>query len=264
MATAEATTGAARAVQRVADTHMTLEGAGVPIRRALPSNVATYDLVDPFLLLDHFRADASTMEGGFPPHPHRGFEIVTYLLAGSGSHSDSEGNSAVVHEGGLQRITAGRGIWHGEGPGGADAGPMEGLQLWINLAQAEKRIPPGYQGVEAEQIPVRTVGDAQVRVLVGEGSPTQLRTPAVYLDVQLPAGGHTDLPAPEGFQGFAYVLSGNGTFGGNLQPTGEGQVAVLGPGNHLPVVAGDSGVRFVLAVGAPHRERVRWNGPYVD
>ncbi len=254
----------ARPVERVADSQVVMEGAGVPVRRVLPSRLVTYNLVDPFLLLDHFRVQAEMAEGGFPPHPHRGFEIITYMIAGGSSHSDSEGNQGIVHAGGLQRITAGRGIWHGEGLGAGESGSTEGLQLWINLGRRDKQVPPGYQGVEAGQFPLWSIGEAQVKVLVGEGSPTELRTPARYFDVTLPAGGSADLPLPADYQGFAYLLSGDGLFGSNRQGATAGQVAVLGAGGPLPVVVGAQGARFVLAAGAPHREPVRWNGPFID
>jgi redox-sensitive bicupin YhaK (pirin superfamily) len=199
----------------------------------------------------------------FPPHPHRGFEIVTYMLAGAASHTDSEGNSGTVQAGGLQRITAGRGIWHGEGGGGA-TGPVHGLQLWINLARSQKSIAPGYQAVQAGDIPERTMSDARVRVLVGDGSPTRLQTPAVYYDVRLPADGRVAVPLPATFQGFAYVLAGSGTFGANRAAAGAQQIVVLGTGAQFPVQAGGDGVSFVLAAGQPHREPVRFNGPFVD
>ena len=261
---ANSTAAGTRRVERVADTNVVLEGAGVPVRRALSSRVATYGAVDPYLLLDHFRADSRTMGEGFPPHPHRGFEIVTYILEGSAAHSDSEGNQGVVKAGGLQRITAGRGIEHGEGPGG-EPGPMEGLQLWINLPRRLKGIPPGYQGVERESLPERQVGDARVKTLVGEGSPAALQTPAVYYDVVVPAGGTATLPLPVGQQGFAYVLSGAGRLGENGERVGAGQLAVLGPSGGLPVAA-ESGeaLRFVVATGVPQREQPRWYGPFVD
>jgi quercetin 2,3-dioxygenase len=254
--------GRPRALGVVADTHVVLEGGGVPVRRALPSNQVTYRLVDPFLLLDDFRAD-NLAPGSFPPHPHRGFEIITYFLKGSGHHSDDMGNDSTVRAGGLQRITAGRGMWHGEGPG-AEPGPVWGLQLWINLAQAEKRIDPSYQAIAAEQIPEHSVGDATIRLLAGDGSPTVLRTPAVYYDVSLPPDGRTEIPLPEGFQGFIYLLSGDASFGANNQRATEGQIAALGEGAEIPVIAGAAGARFVLGAGQPHREPVRWNGPYVD
>jgi quercetin 2,3-dioxygenase len=263
MSTTPTAAGTRRTVQRVADTQVVLEGAGVPVRRALPSRTAPYASVDPFLLLDHVQADSRTMGEGFPPHPHRGFEIITYLLAGGAAHSDSEGNQGVVHAGGLQRITAGRGIWHGEGPGG-EPGPMEGLQLWINLPRRDKGIPPAYQGVEGARLPQARIGDATVKTLVGEGSPTTLHTPAVYYDVTVPAGGQTELPLPDGYQGFAYVLEGQGQLGENRQAVGAGQLAVLGQDGALPAGAGAEGLRFVLAAGTPYHEAPRWNGPYVD
>jgi redox-sensitive bicupin YhaK (pirin superfamily) len=256
--------GDLRRVERIANTQVVLEGAGVPVRRVLPSRSVPYAGVDPFLLLDHFRAERSAMEEGFPPHPHRGFEIVTYILEGSARHSDSEGNDATVKAGGLQRITAGRGIWHGEGAGGESTGALEGLQLWVNLAQQDKRIDPSYQGVDAEQLPERQLGDARVKVLVGEGAPTVLQTPATYLDVTVPPAGQADVPLPATYQGFVYVLAGDVTLGSNQERVVAGQVAVLGAGETLPLIAGAEGSRFVVAAGQPHREPVRWSGPFVD
>lgn len=253
---------APRGLTAISQTQVVMEGAGVPVRRALPSNRVTYDLVDPFLLLDDFRAEQMDPEG-FPSHPHRGFEIITYFLKGSGSHSDTMGTEAVVHAGGLQRITAGRGMWHGEGSGG-ETGPVWGLQLWINLAQAQKQVEPSYQGVEATEIPTRQIGDATVRFLVGEGSPTRLLTPAIYQDVTLPAGGQAELSVPAGFQGFVYLLEGDASFGPQHQQVNTDQIAALGPGGALSVQSGPGGAHFVLAAGQPHRERVRWYGPYVD
>ena len=255
-----------RSAALVADAHTVMEGAGVPVTRVLPSRDATYRVVDPWLLLDEFKMD-SFPGGSFPPHPHRGFEIVTYMIQGGGHHTDSEGNSGEVRAGGLQRITAGRGIWHGEGGGSGPAGPVHGLQLWINLPRAQKQIPPGYQAVQAEEIPEKTIGDARVRVLVGDGSPTVLQTPATYLDAALPANGTTALSIPAGFQGFAYVLEGEGVFGANALPARERQVVVLGESDadaSFPVRAGATGARFVLAAGRPVREVPRWNGPFVD
>lgn len=254
----------ARAAALVADSQVVMEGAGVPVRRILPSQEATYRLVDPFLLLDEFRMDSFGNGESFPPHPHRGFEIITYMILGSGHHTDSEGNSGAVRAGGLQRITTGRGIWHGEGGGEGAPGPVHGLQLWINLAQAQKRIPPAYQAVQAEEIPERMIGRARVRVLAGEGSPTQLQTPALYLDVQLPPHGRTEMAVPNGYQGFAYLMDGAGVFGSNRAAAKAGQIVVLGPGETFAAAGGPQGARFVLAAGTPHREPVRFNGPFVD
>src|SRR5688572_13964941 len=269
------TATAQRSAALVAGSHVVMEGAGVPVRRVLPSRQATYRLVDPWLLLDEFKMDSFGGDGeSFPPHPHRGFEIVTYMIRGSGNHTDSEGNAGEVRAGGLERITAGRGIWHGEGGGSGPAGPVHGLQLWINLPRAEKQVPPGYEAVQAEQIPEKTIGDARVRVLVGEGSPTKLHTPAIYLDATLPAGGATELAVPAGFQGFAYVLDGAGRFGANLLQAAATQVVVLGKADNqasgdttdttFPVSAGTEGVRFVLAAARPIGETPYFNGPFVD
>lgn len=257
--------GTPREAALVADSFVVMEGAGVPVRRVLPNREATYRLVDPFLLLDEFRMDSFGGEGAsFPPHPHRGFEIITYMIEGTGSHRDSEGNAGQVRGGGLQRITAGRGIWHGEGGGEGSAGPVHGMQLWINLAQAEKRIAPGYQAVQPEEIPETTIGDAKVRVLVGEGSPATLQTPALYLDVTLHPGGATDIDVPTGYQGFAYLLGGDGRFGSNRAATRVTQIVVLGQGGAFAARAGAEGAHFVLAAARPYREPVRFNGPYVD
>ncbi len=254
---------AARDIALVADSFVVMEGAGVPVRRVLPSRTVPYRLVDPFLLLDHFQMENMGNGESFPPHPHRGFEIITYMIQGSGNHSDSEGNRGTVRAGGLQRITTGRGIWHGEGSGG-EGGPVNGLQLWINLAQAQKRIAPAYQPVQPEEIPERRIGDATVRVLMGEGSPTQLHTPAVYYDVTVPPNGRTTIDVPAAFQGFVFVLEGDGTFGSNRAAARATQIAALGVGGPLSATAGAQGAHFVLAAGQPHREPVHFKGPYVD
>jgi quercetin 2,3-dioxygenase len=263
------TQGQPRAAALVGESHVVLEGGGVPVTRVLPSREVPYRLVDPWLLLDDGRLE-SLAPGQFPPHPHGGFEILTYVLEGAFRQETSEGDSGEVRAGGLLRTTAGRGLWHGEGAGSGPAGPLHALQLWINLPRAQKQLPPGMQAVQAEEIPVRTVGDARVRVLAGDDAPTRLETPAVYLDATLPGGGVADLAVPAGFRGFAYLLGGGGAFGANGLEARVGQVVVLGeaqpaPGEtRFPVRAGPEGVRFVLAAGRPIGETPRWNGPYVD
>jgi len=259
------TTYPGRAALQVADSQTVMEGAGVPITRVLPSRQTPYHLVDPWLLLDEFKMESFGGES-FPPHPHRGFEILTYMIEGEGNHTDSEGNAGTVRPGGLQRITAGRGIWHGEG-GGGDNSRVHGLQLWINLPRADKQIAPGYQALQTEEIPEVQVGDATVCILVGAGSPTQVQTPAVYLDVKLPANGMADLPIPAGFQGFAYVLGGAGSFGSHALAAREKQVVVLGPSDReapFRASAGSEGLWFVLAAARPIGETPYFNGPYVD
>jgi redox-sensitive bicupin YhaK (pirin superfamily) len=264
----------ARPIALVADTHTVLEGPGIPVRRVLPSRAAPYAMVDPWLLLDEGQLELSGDED-FGAHPHRGFEIVSYVLEGSMFHKDDQGHSGLVGAGGLHRITAGRGMWHGEGLGeGSDRSEpvrMHVLQLWINLPRALKQIPADHQPVQAGELPEKTAGDARVKVLVGDGSPTRLQTPALYLDATLPADGATDLAVPAGFHGFAYVLDGSGSFGANTREVRAQQFAVLGqaPGaasgqTSLPVRAGAGGLRFVLAAARPIGEAPRWNGPFVD
>jgi redox-sensitive bicupin YhaK (pirin superfamily) len=250
---------------------MVLEGGGVPIRRALPSRNVPYAVVDPFLLLDEGQLKVTGKSANFPIHPHRGFEIVTYSLRGPlGQKQIADGREerASVAEGGLLRITAGRGMAHGEGSEGQQL-PPEGLevhilQLWINLARADKGVEPSYQTVDPAQIPEQTWGKARVRVLVGEGSPVQLHTPALYLDLDLPAGERVEAPVPEGWQGFAYLVGGSGRFGADEKQASAGDLVVLGPGAAFPVTAEGEGVRFVLAAGRPYGEAPRWNGSFVD
>lgn len=242
-----------------------MEGAGVLVRRALPSGKVPYSEIDPFLLLDFFDSSHPSFEGlAFPRHPHRGFEIITYLLSGEAAHKDDSGNSTVIRGGGLQKITAGRGIWHEEGPAQSDEEPTRGLQLWINLAKKDKKVPPDYQSLEPEDVPTLDSGSASLRILAGEGSEIRLHTPSVYLDVTVREGkGHLqDVPAD--YQGFVLVVEGRGRFGANGVEAGEGQLLVYGQGGDLPVESSEGEVRFLLAGGRPHREPVLWNGPFVD
>lgn len=254
-----------REVRRVVKARDVLEGAGVVVTRAIPSPEVSYQETDPFLLLDDFDSSRIDIEGqAFPRHPHRGFEIITYLLSGLAGHADDLGNESVVRGGGLQRITAGSGIWHEEGPTPDAEEPTRGLQLWINLARRDKGTDPEYQPVQPEEIPVVEEGDATVRVLVGEGSPTRLITPAVYLDVTLPAKGIYETEAPAAYRGFAYVLEGDGSFGSNHASAERGDLLVLPSGEGFRTEAGPEGVRFVVGLGQPHREPIRWMGPFVD
>ncbi|MAG37180.1 MAG: Pirin domain-containing protein [Dehalococcoidia bacterium] len=254
----------AREATLVADSHVVLEGAGVPVRRALPSAIATYDLVDPFLLLDDAQIPTEMSGEGFPPHPHRGFEIITYLLAGSMNHVVDDDEPSQVQAGGLLRITAGRGMWHGEGPGERSAEPMRGIQLWVNLPRAEKQVDPSYDIIAPEDIPERQEGDAKVRVLVGEGSPAQLRTPAMYLDVSLQTGGSYSTSVPSEFQGLAFVMAGEAHFGANATKAAAGQLVVMGPGSSIQVSDATPDTQLILLAGQPHGEVPRWRGPYVD
>ena len=255
------TTGS-RSLRGVYPAANTLEGAGVPIKRALPTRDGRYEPVDPFLLLDDVELRVT---GGpsFPPHPHRGFEIITYLLSGGMTHEDSEGHRATVGPLGLQHILTGSGMWHGEEHDHSQ-GTMRGLQMWINLARSEKSREPAYTAVNGPDVPVERVGHATIRKLAGEGGAVALVTPAIYYDVTIDPSATENFPIADGWQGFVYVLSGLGSFGNPAETVGDGEIGILGPTGGLTVIAGTSGVRFMLGAGQPLREPIRWRGPYVD
>ncbi len=254
-----------RPISRVLEPREVVEGAGVVVRRALPHGGLPYEEIDPFLLLDDFDTSHPSFKGeAFPKHPHRGFEIITYILTGEAGHADDFGNQSIVHGGGLQKITAGSGMWHEEGPTPGSKEPTRGLQLWINLSKKDKRVSPEYQALEPEEVPVKEYDGVRVRVLAGEDSPTRLHTPAIYLDVTVAAGVTFSQNTARDHQGFIYMLEGSGTFGSNSVEAREGQILVLGPGDEVTMSSGQESARFVLAVGHAHREPVRWYGPFVD
>ncbi len=243
-----------------------MEGAGVLVGRALPQGRLGLEPVDPFLMLDHFKG--SSDGPGFPEHPHRGFEILTYIKQGSAAHKDNFGNEGQVRAGGLMRITAGKGMWHGEGMG--DGGPVhtiEGLQFWVNLPKAKKKVDPSFQLAEVGELPhlSQSDGKVDVKVLVGPGSPVKMMTPMVYLEVTAQPGTTFQWDIPSEHQGFAYVLEGSGDFGSDGAQAAEGQVAIFGEGAGLAVKnTGKVPLVFVMAAGTPYREPVIWNGPFVD
>lgn len=242
-----------------------MEGGGEIIGRVLPQARLGLEPLDPFLLLDHFKIEPGGP--GFPEHPHRGFEILTYLREGWGSHHDNFGNSARIEAGGMMRLTAGKGMWHGEA-GGAGAGrKMEGLQFWVNLKKSQKGVAPSFQHAEDKEFPrqEQDQGRTQVKVLVGPGSPVTIMTPMLYVDVRVRPGGRFEIDLPAGHQGFVYVFGGSAGFPADGAAASGGQVAVLGEGRGLAVEnAGAGDLCFVMAAGEPHREPVLWNGPFVD
>lgn len=257
--------GEERSVIRIVEPVEVLEGGGVPVKRVLPSDDLEYEETDPFLLLDVFDASKLKIEGkAFPAHPHRGFEIITYILKGRAGHSDDMGNKSIVRGGGLQKITAGKGMWHEEGPVPGEKEGTAGLQLWINLARRDKAMAPSYQALQPEEVPVVKSDGITIRKLVGSKSPVQLHTPAKYIDVQLGPGFEHREPVLEGHQGFVYLLEGQGEFGPDQSRGRAGQLLLLGEGSEVSAEAGPDGLRFVLAAGKPHREPIRWMGPFVD
>jgi len=230
------------------------EGVGARVKRLFP--ISGFMNYDPFMLWDHFTIGAGS---GFPTHPHRGFEAITYLFEGSMKHEDNLGNSSTVGVAGAQRFTAGRGIQHSEMP--AAEGATRGIQLWINLPQRLKGIEPAYQQVEAEDLPVTTVGCAQLRTIVGEGSPLELHTPVTYLDITIQKG---VFDASEYFlekRGLLFVVEGAVQV--NEQPLLAGQV-FFSEENSFVSVSADKSARFMLCTGLPHNEPARQHGPYVD
>jgi len=227
------------------------EGDGVEVRRLMP--VAGRHNFDPFVLWDHFDIAA----GGFPPHPHRGFEAITYMFAGGMQHADNLGNKGTVHGGGAQRFTAGKGIVHSEMPDGSAAG----IQLWINLPGRLKGIDPEYQQVEAHEFVVSEFDGGSLKTIVGEGGPVLLKTGVEYLDVSLLEGASFERSVDEGMRGLLYVVTGSLAVNG--QKAGEGAAAFV-DNEHLLTIHADSDCRFMWCFGRPHGEPIYQHGPYVD
>jgi len=275
-----------RPIKRLSKSKPAIEGAGVRLRRAFGfDNTSDFD---PFLLLDDFRNDIpEDYLAGFPWHPHRGIETITYVLAGTVEHSDSMGNSGVIGPGDVQWMTAGSGIIHQEMPKGDPDGQMHGFQLWANLPSSLKMTPPRYQGVTAAEIPVVTDDDGtQVRIVCGsyggkKGPVEGVAADPIYLDVAVPAGQRKTLPVETTRNAFAYVFSGDGKFcnasGPLAAPTewikwadtnppqdADNRTLVLfDSGDEITIHAGDDGVRFLLVSGKPLGEPVAWYGPIV-
>jgi hypothetical protein len=232
-------------------------------------------LFDPFLLFDHF-AFNEPIEGplvGFPMHPHRGIETVTYMLEGSVHHRDSLGNSGLIGSGDVQWMTSGSGIMHEEMPRRSPQGNVFGFQLWVNLPAALKMSQPRYQGVTADTIPMVETDGAKIRIVTGEidgvqGPVTEIAANPIYLDVGLSPGSTFSYPIPHGHTAVAYVFEGEGDFGVSDGSQGElveaVHLIVFSDGDSLQVQATpDSGVRFMLIAGAPFNEPIVPYGPFV-
>jgi redox-sensitive bicupin YhaK (pirin superfamily) len=248
---------------------------GLGVLEAVPSRGAPYARTDPFLLVHEGRFRLSEMSGKDTKHPHRGFDNLWYVLQGSAStgHTTGPGGSverARLSEGSLLALRTGRGAWHAEGVGADEVKEGHGdtefrsVLFWVNLARKDKDVEPSAQVVQAEDISVRREGDAIIRTLVGEGSPVQLGTPALILDIELPEGGQFTTAVPAGFQGFAYLLEGEGTFGANLRPARPPQLVLMGQGEGFTVTNASPGTRFMLMAGQPYGETPIFNGPFVD
>ena len=248
---------------------------GMPVLEAVPSRQAPYGLTDPFILVHEGRFRLSEMAGKDTKHPHRGFDNLWYVLQGSASTGHTTGPGGAVErarlsEGSLLWLRTGRGAWHAEAIGADERQEGRGdtefrsVLFWVNLARKDKHAEPTAQVLHKDQIQVRREGDATVRVLVGEGSPVHLGTPALILDVELPDGGQVTMPVPPEFQGFAYLLDGQAVFGANKRQAEPPQLVLLGPGEELAVTDAAPGTRFMLMAGQPYREAPLFNGPFVD
>jgi quercetin 2,3-dioxygenase len=275
-----------RPIKRLIKSKPTLEGAGVHLRRAFGFGNTTD--FDPFLLLDDFRNDVpEDYLAGFPWHPHRGIETITYVLTGTVQHGDSIGHSGSIAAGDVQWMTAGRGIIHQEMPKGDDAGRMHGFQLWANLPASLKMTEPRYQEVTSHDIPeVQDDDGTRVRVVCGtfwgqRGPVDEVAIDPIYLDVTVPAGRKKTLPVETTRHAFAYVFSGDAKFSESSDPlavptepvgwldttppaVAENRSLVLfDRGDEVTLQAGEDGVRFLLISGKPLGEPVAWYGPIV-
>jgi hypothetical protein len=276
-----------RPVKRIIQSKPTIEGAGVKLRRAFGFG-DTAEL-DPFLLFDDFRNDRpDDYRAGFPWHPHRGIETITYVLAGTVEHGDSLGNRGTLGAGDVQWMTAGSGILHQEMPQGDPQGRMHGFQLWANLPSARKMTAPRYQDIAAADVPKIVDDDGtEVRVICGDfwgkrGPVDGVSADPRYLDIWIPAGRRKTLPVETDRHAFAYVFEGAGTFSAASQPfgvlterqtddreirtrerTGNRSLVLFERGDEVTVQAGEEGIRFLLVSGKPIEEPVAWYGPIV-
>jgi redox-sensitive bicupin YhaK (pirin superfamily) len=275
-----------RPVKRIVESTPTMEGAGVKLRRAFGFGETSE--FDPFLLFDDFRNDnPADFLAGFPWHPHRGIETITYVLAGTVEHGDSLGNRGSLGAGDVQWMTAGSGIMHQEMPKGDTAGRMHGFQLWANLPAALKMSAPRYQDIKAADIPEVVDDDGtRVRVVCGDfwgvrGPVDGVAADPRYLDVSIAPGRKKTLPVETTRHAFAYVFAGSGKFrdaseerdvttetvgaGGEARPTlaGNRSLVLFDRGDAVTVQAGDQGLRFLLVSGKPLQEPVAWYGPIV-
>jgi redox-sensitive bicupin YhaK (pirin superfamily) len=261
------TTNSGRRVVKTIRGRAASDGAGVKLTRVI-GQPALPDL-DPFLMLDEFGSDkGADYIGGFPDHPHRGFETVTYMLAGRMRHGDNQGNVGLLRPGSVQWMTAGRGIIHSEMPE-QEEGLMQGFQLWVNLPAKDKMTKPRYQDIDPENIPVVERADGvTVKVLVGSfdgvrGPVTNVATDPLYLDITLPAGVAASVPVEPEHNAFAYVFEGSAAIGAEAQVVDRGQLAVLSLGDTVTLEGGPKGGRLILVAGRPLREPVAKYGPFV-
>jgi len=256
-----------RKIAEIIEPQAVVEGAGVRLKRSIGTH--TLDYLDPFLLLDHFQSkNPADYQAGFPLHPHRGIETVTYLLAGAVRHRDSVGNAGEIGPGDLQWMTAGRGIMHEEMPQVRPEG-VAGFQLWVNLPKRQKMIAPRYQNVNANEIAeIKREGGAKIRVIAGKvdgvvGPISGIAAEPTYLDVVIAPHGSFSLPIPRGHSAFAYIFEGEGKFGPEKRSVTTPRLVVWDDGDSVEVRTEESAVRFLLVSGKPLNEPIARYGPFV-
>ena len=265
--------GQLRKVKEIIEPQPVLEGAGVRLRRSIATR--TLDHVDPFLLFDHFGSkNPDDYIKGFPMHPHRGIETVTYMINGQVDHKDSLGNSGTIGAGDVQWMTSGSGIMHEEMPR-AQEREMIGFQLWVNLPARLKMMTPRYQNIDVDQIPnINRDDGVNIRVIAGEvdnvrGPVTEIVADPTYLDVTVPARGSFSHPIKQGHAAFAYVFEGEGRFSEDAETTAsqhiisEPKLVVFGDGDYIIASTADQPVRFLLISGQPLNEPIARYGPFV-
>ena len=277
---------AARKIKKIFRSKQTIEGAGVHLKRAFGSSEVGQ--FDPFLLLDDFRSEnPNHYNKGFPWHPHRGIETITYILQGKVEHGDSLGNKGVIDAGDVQWMTAGSGIIHQEMPKGDASGRMEGFQLWANLPAAEKMMSPRYRDVKSNDIPVITLeNDVQIKIICGtvnkiHGPVQDIMIDPEYLDITVPAHTVYEHPVKPGHTVFAYVIAGQGYFCKEKKPftyeaegenyfdmetdplASNGKLILFEDGRSVHIETGDASIRFLLISGKPLNEPIAWHGPIV-
>ncbi|MDR3561153.1 MAG: pirin family protein [Negativicutes bacterium] len=260
----------AKRIDRILQAKPTMEGAGVRLKRAF--GYEEVPLFDPFLMLDDFHSSQpADYLAGFPWHPHRGIETITYLLEGLVEHGDSMGNKGAIGAGDVQWMTAGSGIIHQEMPQLSPTGTMWGFQLWANLPAASKMMPPRYQDVKAAEIPeVTLAGGTKVKIIAGgigevSGPVKDIVIEPEFFDVTIPAGGTFEHRVKAGHTVFAYVLAGEGRFGeADLSLSGSESIVLFGrEGEEVIATASEQPFRFLLLAGRPLGEPIAWRGPIV-
>lgn len=258
-----------RQIKLVTTSTPTLEGAGVHLHRAFSNNEA--HLFDPFLLFDDFRANKpEDFIKGFPWHPHRGIETITYVLKGDVEHGDSLGNKGDIKSGDVQWMTAGSGIIHQEMPKGDSDGTMEGFQLWANLPKVDKMMNPRYRDITSEQIPtVNQNNGVEIKIICGQmdgfsGPVTDVMIEPEYLDVWVPPNEKFTHITDETHTVFSYIYFGQGIFAdGSSETLGDKHLVLYEPGDKVDITAHDQGLSFLLISGKPLNEPIAWGGPIV-